>query len=187
MRVQVPRTQQFPICPYFRACRDVTRAQTDHILGTGLIQDVDAAAGAPSPRSCGRLGELQVQGGQVRQDPVGLDYWIWRGRTSRPGSSLNDISVVYLVVRCLLGCLMLLTQRQVSKGCRALGAPAPERGALPPDQPGPLSAGRCSGREVNGRFYQGIHTPGRRPCCISQTRSRPEPPGYDRGTREPAG
>jgi hypothetical protein len=25
------------------------------------------------------------------------------------------ISVVYLVVRCLLGCLMMLTQRQVSK------------------------------------------------------------------------
>ncbi len=30
------------------------------------------------------------------------------------------ISVVYLVVRCLLGCLMLLTQRQVSKDAELL-------------------------------------------------------------------
>jgi hypothetical protein len=42
---------------------------------------------------------------------------------------------------------------------------------------------RCSGREVNGRCYQGIHTSGRRPYCVSRTRSGPEPPGYDRGTR----
>ncbi len=42
---------------------------------------------------------------------------------------------------------------------------------------------RCSGREVNGPCYQGIHTSGRRPCCVSRTRSGPEPPGYDRGTR----
>jgi len=30
------------------------------------------------------------------------------------------ISVVYLVVRCLLGCLMMLTQRQVSKDAELL-------------------------------------------------------------------
>jgi hypothetical protein len=42
---------------------------------------------------------------------------------------------------------------------------------------------RCSGREVIGRCYRGIHTSGRRPCCGSQTRSGSEPPGYDRGTR----
>jgi hypothetical protein len=30
------------------------------------------------------------------------------------------ISIVYLVVRCLLGCLMMLTQRQVSKDAELL-------------------------------------------------------------------
>ena len=30
------------------------------------------------------------------------------------------ISVIYLVVRCLLGCLMMLTQRQVSKDAELL-------------------------------------------------------------------
>jgi putative transposase len=30
------------------------------------------------------------------------------------------ISLVYLVVRCLLGCLMMLTQRQVSKDAELL-------------------------------------------------------------------
>jgi hypothetical protein len=30
------------------------------------------------------------------------------------------ISVVYLVVRCLLGCLMMLTQRQLSKDAELL-------------------------------------------------------------------
>jgi hypothetical protein len=34
-----------------------------------------------------------------------------------------------------------------------------ERGAPPPDQPGPRPARRCSGREVNGRCYQAF-TPG---------------------------
>ena len=63
----------------------------DHILGTGLIPDVDAAAAAPPPLSSGRLGEQQVQGGQVQQDPVltdvgvpspgpGRPCWRWCGR-----------------------------------------------------------------------------------------------------------
>ena len=30
------------------------------------------------------------------------------------------ISIVYLLVRCLLGCLMMLTQRQVSKDAELL-------------------------------------------------------------------
>ena len=30
------------------------------------------------------------------------------------------ISIVYLVVRCLLGCLMMLTQRQVSRNAELL-------------------------------------------------------------------
>jgi len=41
-------------------------------------QVTDAAAGAPSPLSCGRVGELQVQGGQVRQDPVLADVGVLR-------------------------------------------------------------------------------------------------------------
>ena len=43
--------------------------------------------------------------------------------------------------------------------------------------------GRCSLREVDGRRYQGIHASERRLCCVSRTRSSPEPPGHDRGTR----
>src|SRR6266496_3354249 len=41
---------------------------------------------------------------------------------------------------------------------------------------------RCSGREVSCRCCQGIHTSGLRLCCVSRTRSGPEPPGNDRGT-----
>ena len=51
---------------------------------------------------------------------MGLDYWIWPGRTSRLGSSLSDHSVVYLLVRCLLGCLMVLARHQVSKDAELL-------------------------------------------------------------------
>jgi hypothetical protein len=40
--------------------------------------------------------------------PVGLDYWITPGRADDPGSSLHGLSVVYLLVRCLLGCLTVL-------------------------------------------------------------------------------
>ena len=68
----------------------------DHILGTGLITDVDAAPGAPPPLSSGRLGEQQVQGGQVRQDPVLADVGVlepsrvsrcWRAERSPPCSA----------------------------------------------------------------------------------------------------
>ena len=43
----------------------------------------------------------------------------------------------------------------------------------------------CFGSALGARqrpLLPGIHTSGRRPCCISRTRSGPEPPGYDRGT-----
>ena len=53
-------------------------------------------------------------------DPVGLDYWIWRERTSGLGSSLSDHFDLYLLVRCLLGCLTVLTRRQMSKGAELL-------------------------------------------------------------------
>jgi putative transposase len=46
---------------------------------------------------------------------VGLDYWIWPGRTFRLGSSRSDHSVLYLLIRCLLGCLTVLTRHRVSR------------------------------------------------------------------------
>jgi hypothetical protein len=57
-----------------------------------------------------------------------------------------------------------------------------ERGAPPPDQPGPRPAGRCSGREVNSRCHQAF-TPGA-PALLRQPNAQrlPEPPGHDRGT-----
>jgi putative transposase len=51
---------------------------------------------------------------------VGLDYSIWPGRASRLGSSLSDHFGVYLLVRCLLGCLIVLARRQVSKDAELL-------------------------------------------------------------------
>jgi len=45
-----------------------------------------------------------------------------------------------------------------------------ERGAPPPDQPGPRPAGRCSGREVNGRCYQAF-TPGA-PALLRQPKAQ---------------
>jgi hypothetical protein len=56
----------------------------DHILGTGLIPDVDAAAAAPPPLSSGRLGEQQVQGGQVQQDPVLTDVGVLEPARAAP-------------------------------------------------------------------------------------------------------
>ena len=69
---------------------DLAVAQvSDHILGTGLVPDVGAAAGAPSPLWCGRLGELQVQGAQVRQDPVLADVGVLKpARAARAGGGV---------------------------------------------------------------------------------------------------
>jgi hypothetical protein len=39
------------------------------------------------PRRCDQLPGGKASAGV---DPVGLDYWIWPGRTSRLGSSLSD-------------------------------------------------------------------------------------------------
>ena len=72
---------------------------------------------------------------------VWVDRPIWPGRTSRLGSSLSDH----------FGRLPARSPAQLPdgadpapgiQGCRALGAPARERGLAPPDQPGPLRAGR---------------------------------------------
>jgi putative transposase len=51
---------------------------------------------------------------------VGLDYWIWLGRAAGLGSSLSDLLGRLPLVRRLLGCLMLLAQREVSKDAEFL-------------------------------------------------------------------
>jgi transposase len=51
---------------------------------------------------------------------VGLDYWIWPGRLAGLGSSLSDLSVVYLLIRCLLGFLMVLARREASSDAELL-------------------------------------------------------------------
>src|SRR6266851_1156260 len=54
-------------------------------------------------------------------NPVGLDYWIWSGR---PGGHWDHpcviFSAIYLLVRCLLSCLMVLAQGGVSKDAELL-------------------------------------------------------------------
>ena len=51
---------------------------------------------------------------------MGLDYSISPGQCCGLGSSLGDLSVFYLVVRCLLGSLMVLARREVSKDAEVL-------------------------------------------------------------------
>src|SRR5271166_7043310 len=66
----------------------------------------------------------------------------WPGRTSRLGSSLSD-HFGRLPARSLSARLPDGADPASGvQGRRALGAPARERGASPPDQPGPLPAGR---------------------------------------------
>src|SRR6266487_2856066 len=73
---------------------------------------------------------------------VGLDYSIWPGRLAGLGSSLSDL---------LGGLPARVPSAELPdgagpargvQGCRAAGTPARERGAAPPDRPGPLPAGR---------------------------------------------
>jgi hypothetical protein len=49
-------------------------------------------------------------------------------------------SVVYLLVRCLLSCLILLARREASKEAELLVL-RHENAVLPADRPGPLSVG----------------------------------------------
>src|ERR1017187_720460 len=74
--------------------------------------------------------------------PVGLDYSIWPGQTSGLGSSLSD-----LVSRLPRRALSARLPDGAGPACgvqgrRAPGAPARERDPAPPDQTGPLPAGR---------------------------------------------
>lgn len=50
----------------------------------------------------------------------GLDYWIRAGQPGGLGHRGVVISVVYLLVRRLLGCLMVLTRRQMSRDAELL-------------------------------------------------------------------
>jgi hypothetical protein len=52
--------------------------------------------------------------------PVGLDYWIWPGQPGGLGSSLSHFSTVYLLVRCLLSCLVALARGEVSRNAELL-------------------------------------------------------------------
>src|SRR5438045_926134 len=90
------------------------------------------------------------QAGWPDADRVGLGYWIWPGRTSRLGSSLSDhfgrLPACTSSARLSDGA----DPAPAVQGRRALGAPARDRGASPPDRPGPLPAGRpaVAGRTV---------------------------------------
>jgi transposase InsO family protein len=52
--------------------------------------------------------------------PVGLDYWIRPGQPGGWDYRGVVISVVYLIVRRLLGCLMVLTRRHMSRDAELL-------------------------------------------------------------------
>ncbi len=97
------------------------------------------------------------------------------------------ISVVYLVVRCLLGCLMLLTQREVSKDAERLVLRYENAVLRRQISQVRYQPGAAPGVRSTVGFTRAFTPRGRRPCCVSQTRSGPEPPGYDRGTRTHGG
>jgi len=83
------------------------------------------------------------------------------------------ISVVYLVVRCLLGCRMMLTLRQVSKDAELLvlrheNAVLRRRISQVRYQPG-----AALGVRSTAGFTRAFTPRGRRPCCDGQTRSGP--------------
>jgi len=78
----------------------------------------------------------------ISLQPVRLDYWIGPGRTGGLGSSLSD-HFGRLPARPLpAGLPDRADPAPDVQGCRAFGTSARERRAAPPDQPGPLRAGR---------------------------------------------
>ena len=73
---------------------------------------------------------------------IGLGYWIRPGATSRPGSSRSNHHG-RLPARSLPARLPDDDDAAPSvQGCRTSGAATREHGAVPPDRPGPLRAGR---------------------------------------------
>src|SRR6266487_2698964 len=73
---------------------------------------------------------------------VGLDYSIWPGRLAGLGSSLSDLLGGLPARVPSAGLPDGAGPARGVQGCRAAGTPARERGAAPPDRPGPLPAGR---------------------------------------------
>src|SRR5260221_14395905 len=104
-------------------------------------------ATSPMPYLSSRSRHSRLRDGSPRSLPeaarlVGLDYWILPRRTSRLGSSLSD-HFSCLPARALSAELPDGADPAPGiQGCRALGAPARERGLAPSDRPGPLRAGR---------------------------------------------
>ncbi len=99
------------------------------------------------------------------------------------------ISVVYLVVRCLLGCLMMLTQRQVSKHAERLvlrheNAVLRRQISQVRYQPGAALGVRST---VDCRFYQGIHTLGGAGLAASAKRAAAQNLLVMTAARAPAG
>jgi hypothetical protein len=117
------------------------------ISDRGLIGDT--APGDPPPadqpgpgvltRSRGRLALVLAPTTPV---PVGLDYWITPGRTGGLGSSLSDHFGRLPACTPSAGLPDGADPAPDVQGRRALGTPARERSAAPPDQPCPLPASR---------------------------------------------
>jgi hypothetical protein len=83
--------------------------------------DIASAAGISRGVAGEVLAELETSRTAERQ-PVGLDYWIWPGRPGRYWDHPCVIfSAVYLLVRCLLSCLMVLAQGRGIQECRTPG------------------------------------------------------------------
>src|SRR5271157_177700 len=121
------------------------RLVTEVTMGrAGIVLGIEMSRLARTGRDWHLLLELCCLSGVLLTDPdgvydpVGLDYWIWPGRTSRLGLSLSDH----------FGCVPARTLPDGAdaapgvQGRRAPGAPARERGLAPPDRPGPLQARR---------------------------------------------
>jgi hypothetical protein len=77
-------------------------------------------------RMCGLQAEDPAQATvdfahEGRRELVGLDHWITPGRAVGLGSSLSDhFGRLPAYIRCLLGCLTVLTRRQMSKDAELL-------------------------------------------------------------------
>jgi hypothetical protein len=104
-----------------------------HVLGGSLVPDVDSAACAPPPLSCG-LGEQQMEGGQVRHDEILADVGVLRpGRIGRGGGGV--------AVAAPVGRLAVRPRRfhppAANAACQQTGQQVP---ALP--RPSEISCGR---------------------------------------------
>ncbi len=109
---------------------------------------------------------------------MGLDYWIWPGRVVVLGSSLSD-PFAHLPARALSARLPDGADPAPGiQGRRAPGAPARERGAAPPDRPGPLPAGPAVARSTVATgpapaMGRGVHGDPGDAACLAPAAGRP--------------